>query len=94
MISEYSEKEWLLIDHFGFRTVSEHAFPPMIYSMMAIKAFTSNEQSPYVDSLRRCLLHLEAGKYRMTPEFENLIQVGEKPTVTSEHPHREFLDLL
>lgn len=73
---EYSEKELELIRHFGFGDVASNAYPPMIYNMMAVKAFMNNDHSNYAHSLRRCIRALETGScYRMTPEWDALIQI-------------------
>ena len=74
-LCEYSEKEQRLIEHFGFQDVAQNVFPPVLYPMMAAKAFIINEQGPYADSLRRLMAAFETGKaYRLTPEWDAMIQ--------------------
>jgi hypothetical protein len=73
---EYSEKEMLLIKHFGMEKVCERCFPPILYDMMSNIAFCSGIEDDYVKSLRRCMNALNSCKiYRMTKEFDDLIKV-------------------
>jgi hypothetical protein len=75
----YSEKELKLIAHFGMADIAYNIQPPLLYTMLAYKAFVTNDQTPYASALRRCLEALEnvgfeKGKvYRCTPEWDALI---------------------
>lgn len=72
---EYSEAEWKLIDHFGFRdfAVNSRCMPATLYREMSLNAFVNNLSGPGVDALRRVLAATnECKPYRMTPEFDGL----------------------
>ena len=74
---EYSEAEMALFEHFGMADIAQNMQPPMLYTVLATKAFILNDQTPWSDSLRRCLLAFEKGTaYRMTPEWDKLILRG------------------
>jgi hypothetical protein len=50
--------------------------PPVVLDILAREAFIKNMKGPAVDSLRRCLKALDAGKiYRKTVEYDNLIEL-------------------
>lgn len=50
--------------------------PPSLYRTAVEKAFLSNLQGPVADALRRGATALFAGlPYRMTPEFEALVEI-------------------
>ena len=74
---EYSANEMLLFKHYRVDDICQQIMPHDLYRMMAEKAFLANEQSEYADALRR---GLEAMKscfpYRLTPEFDKLIDVS------------------
>ena len=46
-----------------------------LYTQSSFRAFAQDLKGPAVESLRRCMNHLDSGKYRFTPEFEALIQL-------------------
>jgi hypothetical protein len=74
---EYSVAEMILFDHFGMADIAPNIQPPMLYTMLASKAFIMNDQTSWSDSLRRCITALEKGTtYRMTPEWDRLIFKG------------------
>lgn len=64
-----------LIEHFGVKVMMEHMTPTALYKAMALNAFLMDDQTPYADALRRGLKLLYEGEYRLTPEFEQAIQV-------------------
>ncbi len=78
--SDLSDKEWELV-----RALSPHWFSllqegvnvmfPNILNIIALDCFVDNRTGPAVESLRRCVRHLQSGKYRKTPEYEELIQL-------------------
>lgn len=72
--ASYSKKELELIEHFGFMDAAYNMQPPMLYMLMASKAFMMNDQTPWAHGLRRCIKAFEEGStYRMTPEWDALI---------------------
>jgi hypothetical protein len=72
---EYSEAEIALFRALGQEADFSDMNPLMLYNTHAILAFVNNKQGYAVDSLRRCLQHLSAGKPRLTPEFDHLIRL-------------------
>lgn len=71
---EYSNAEMAMFTHFGMADIAANIQPPMLYTLLASKAFMMNDQTPWSDSLRRCITALEKGTaYRMTPEWDALI---------------------
>jgi hypothetical protein len=74
----YSEKELKLFAHFGMADIAYNMQPPMLYTLLASKAFIMNDQTPYASALRRCIKAFEATDrdeivYRCTPEWDALI---------------------
>jgi hypothetical protein len=79
----YSETEMRLFEHFGMANIACHMQPPMLYALLATKAFILNDQTPWADGLRRCLIALEkCSTYRKTPEWDALILGDEKCQVS------------
>lgn len=80
--NSYSDKEFAMIQaispHWA-ELISETRVdfcPPTVLDIVAREAFLENKTGPAVESLRRCLKAFHAGKiYRMTPEFDELIQL-------------------
>ena len=53
-----------------------HWIEPTLYRQASLKCFTHNITGNAVDSLRRCYIALEkCNPYRLTPEWDNLIQL-------------------
>lgn len=77
--SEYSEKEQRLFTHFGYDDLlMTHIDPLGMYRLAVTRAFISNEQGPWADSLRRCIQAMETCRiYRMTPEWDAMIECEE-----------------
>jgi hypothetical protein len=76
LMNEYSEKELAMLRAVGVSdAVLNGLTPNRVYDLAVQKAFVNNLSGPAVESLRRCYIHLSAGCYRCTPEFENLIQL-------------------
>jgi hypothetical protein len=70
----YSPKEHTLIEHFGFSDVADSMEPPVLYRVMAEKAFCEDMRGDAVDSLRRCLTALNRSScFRMTEEWDEMI---------------------
>jgi hypothetical protein len=80
--NNYSDKEFAMIQaispHWA-RLITESKVdfcPPTVLEIVAKEAFIEDMKGPAVDSLRRCLKAFNKGKvYRMTPEFDDLIQL-------------------
>lgn len=75
--NDYSKKELELIEYFGFSDLvgSYNILPPVMYEMMVQRAFTSNDQSEYAESLRKCFIALQTCFVnRGTKEWDDLIQ--------------------
>lgn len=73
-VGDYSENEWKLIGRYGFSFMSDDTIsPPLLYQLMAAKAFILNDQGPAAMALRRGLVALNNMQPRLTPEFEALI---------------------
>ena len=71
----YSEKEKKLIEHFGYSDLI-HVVPSVLYEIIAMDCFMKNKQGREVDSVRKCLSAIKnCNPYRLTEEFENLIEV-------------------
>jgi hypothetical protein len=75
---EYSPNEMLLFKHYGIDNICQQLMPHNMYRLMAEKAFLENEQSEYAEAIRRGLAALNNSHYRMTPDFDKLIAVGEQ----------------
>lgn len=79
---KYSEKEMAMIQaispHWA-KLITETKVdfcPPTVLEILAMEAFLEDMKGPSVDSLRRCLKACHKRKvYRMTPEFDELIQL-------------------
>ena len=71
---EYSSAEWRLIRYFDMGVLAPELFPGVLYQAMAIRAFSSHDESVFADALR-CVLHAldESSPKRLTPEFDALI---------------------
>lgn len=74
-LSEISEAEEMLIDHFGVRSMLTAPGIQIIplYRIMVEIAFMSDDKTGYSKALRNAYKHLQDGKYRMTLEFDNII---------------------
>jgi hypothetical protein len=73
----YSDKEVLLFKEFQLDHLLSHVAPVTLYHMAMEKAFITDLRGSAVDSLRRCLIAIkDCGAYRMTPEFDALIDIG------------------
>lgn len=80
---EYSEKEKALISALKYEGIANSVsiVPPLLFSLMAVECFRHNRQDKIAESVRRCLLALEAinknGKQilRLTKEFDDLIEL-------------------
>ncbi len=58
--------------------------PPTVLDCVVMEVFLENKQGPEVDSLRRCVKALKNSElYRMTPEYDALIQLTEEPILSS-----------
>ena len=81
---KYSAKEQAMFEALGFSDLMCHVdIPPTLYDIAGLKCFVEGTEGPAVESLRRCLKALKDGWgetgeafYRMTPEFDNLIDLG------------------
>jgi hypothetical protein len=74
--SQTSNAEKVLFEYFDVPIQLVESDPIGCYKIAVDRAFLSNEQTPYVDALRRgydALVNVKG--YRMTPEFEQLIQI-------------------
>ena len=73
----YSEREIKLFAHFKMADIAYNIQPPLLYTMLAYRAFLTNDQTEYASALRRCLEALESFEkdkvYRCTPEWDALI---------------------
>lgn len=77
----YSEKEVKMFTALGFEELLERLQdePVTMYRIVSEEAFIKDLRGPLVDSLRRCLSALRTcSMYRMTDEFDALIQLGEE----------------
>lgn len=74
-LSDISDAELMLIDHFCVRNILDAPSMQIIplYRLMIEIAFMSNDKTGYANALRKAYNHLQIGKYRMTNEFDNLI---------------------
>ena len=75
---QYSEKEWELFRIFGVDQVAGECAAPQIYRMMVETYFIGDKEFPNdaVESLRRCFRALmKFDVYRLTPEWDDLIQL-------------------
>lgn len=80
--NSYSDKEFAMIQaispHWA-KLISESKVdfcPPTVLEIVAREAFIEDMKGPAVESLRRCLkAFLKRNVYRMTPEFDELIQL-------------------
>lgn len=73
---DYSQRERALIEHFGFSDVADRMEPPVLYRLMAEKAFCENLKGDAVDSLRRCLTAMNRSScYRKTKEWDEMISI-------------------
>lgn len=80
--SSYSSKEFAMIKacspHWA-KLIAESKVdfcPPTVLDLVAREVFLENKSGPAVESLRRCLKAFHDGKvYRMTPEYDELIQL-------------------
>jgi len=72
----YTVKEERLIRQFGYsHLIPMVDSPPSLYDMCAQKAFINDMKGPHVEALRRaCKALSECHPYRMTEEFEQLIE--------------------
>ena len=68
-----SDAEMLLINYFGFNYTLKSSHIIEIYRLMVEESFIKNDKSGYSKALRSAFKHLKDGKYRMTPEFDNII---------------------
>jgi hypothetical protein len=73
----YSAQEKELIAHFGLsELIDQLGSAPALYRILAITAFVRNDQTPWADALRRCLLALESGTpQRGTSDWDALLAV-------------------
>lgn len=81
-LNSYSDKEFAMIQAispYWAKLISEtngDFNPPNVLELVAREAFIENKTGPAVDSLRRCLkAFLNKKVCRMTPEFDELIQL-------------------
>jgi hypothetical protein len=80
---EYSEKEMKLFEYFGMKKIAHFIVPYQLYNMCADEAFLNKySEGKETESLRRCFKVLEHISehtiYRMTPEFDALIEFDEE----------------
>lgn len=81
---KYSAKEQAMFEALGLSGLMDHIdIPPSLYDIAGLKCFVEGTEGPAVESLRRCLKVLKGGwggvgesLYRMTPEFDSLIDLG------------------
>lgn len=79
----YSEKEFEMIKacspHWASlieKGVSITSVPPTVLECVVMEVFLENKTGPAVDSLRRCVNSIKnCSPYRMTPEYDALIQL-------------------
>lgn len=72
---DLSESELLLTDYFGVTDIVSSAGIDMIslYRLMIQEAFMNDDNSCYSTALRLAWKHIQAGGYRKTLEFDNII---------------------
>lgn len=80
---EYSGKERKLLNHFGIEDalLDVIPIPSNVYRIAVFEAFIRTESGCYVNTLRRILRESKVGIgdiYRMTPEFDALIQLEDE----------------
>lgn len=79
-MKDVSDKEIALFKSLGYENLLFilDKDPVGLYKMAAEKCFIEDRRGAAVDSLRRCMEALSKhNPYRLTPEFEELIQLGE-----------------
>ena len=71
---DYSRKELALIKHYGFEDLIPSVPPVSLYRVIIEHAFIRGEENAFQYSLRRVARALQQCRpYRMTPEFDALI---------------------
>ena len=77
MRTEYSDKEIELIKALGYEDLIDTSIsPPSLYRVMAEKCFLDDIRDSRADSVRRCMKALcHTVVYRMTPQWDELIQL-------------------
>jgi hypothetical protein len=77
--SNFSTKEVALFEALGFNDLLEASVEPVtLYEIAAREAFLKGAEGKEVQSLRRCLRAIQEGSpYRMTQEFDSLIELSE-----------------
>lgn len=72
---DLSDAELMLTDYFGVTEIVSSSGIDMIslYRLMIQEAFMNDDQSCYSTALRLAWKHIQAGKYRRTLEFDNII---------------------
>lgn len=81
----YSKKEFAMIKKlspFWANLIetgkNDSVMPPEVLKLVAMECFLENKQGKAVDSLRRCVrANRNCDPYRMTPEYEALIELDE-----------------
>lgn len=89
----YSEKELRMIEElspFWIKLIKEGKadsfMPPDILKMVAMDSFLEKKEGKAVDSLRRCIKAIQrCDPYRMTPEYEALIDLKEETELYPVH---------
>ena len=79
-LTKYSEKEKQLFSSLGFSRLMEvFDNEPKLYHEVSLQVFIEGRSGKCVDSLRRCLQSIRSlnGIYRLTPEFDNLIELDQ-----------------
>jgi len=78
-LKEYSEQEIKLIKEFNLMdfAAAPCVMPHTLFREMAVSCFLNPGKYPnhIEDSVRGCMVWLDSGKYRATPEFDALIQL-------------------
>jgi hypothetical protein len=75
---QLSKKETKMFQELGFQKLFVLDDVITLYRLSVEKAFCENSTGPAVESLRRCYTALrDCSINRMTPEWENLIQLSE-----------------
>lgn len=78
MKNNYSEKEVAMFEALGFGKELEFKVritPLQLYQFAIHKVFASEITGSPVNSLRRCVIAMDNGKPRLTPEFDALINL-------------------
>lgn len=92
--TEWSEKELRLIEFFGYGDIagSGSCAGPVMYRMMAEKAFLDYMEGKEVESLRRCCRAMnDMSVYRLTKEWDDMIEFSDEKSASVGSSLDDFL---